>query len=409
MLADATAARPDDTQFLEAVETMLRDGDADTALEQIRARLAEHCGDGRPLPASVLDLDPSTIDLVGWDRLEEEISQLDDCGEPVTAIAFDLVPTPMAAVEPAIETSFYFDTAWPFSECDRAGLLDGYDANGTAWQSERADIDGEIVSVSGLEPLFNAIRALSGKGDARYASQLDEDAQATGEHVALVAGAYLCTLLHIAVRDKALQYPLTSESMPGGLAILVGAREVEPALRAPVEACCKDSHAIVAGQSGPKSHGAMMPSFGASDELRRKECDEELPETSLDSQSDTLELHDTAVQADDSDHANGHEVAFFRAPGETLDDFAQEQTDIGEEEPASESVATVLDVPRKGLDEVFADPADDPESWHLPPPDIHTTGTQLRRRLVSQDDIEELEASRPRTLLQRLKARFQPA
>ena len=51
------------------------------------------------------------------------------------------------------------------------------------------------------------------------------------------------------------------------------------------------------------------------------------------------------------------------------------------------------------------EPGDDPEAWHLPPPGIHTTGTQLRRRLVTPESIAELqEVPRP-TLLQRLLRR----
>lgn len=50
------------------------------------------------------------------------------------------------------------------------------------------------------------------------------------------------------------------------------------------------------------------------------------------------------------------------------------------------------------------DPGDDPAAWHLPPAGIHTTGTQLRRRLVTPESIAALETARP-TLLQRLLGR----
>ncbi|MDF2637024.1 MAG: hypothetical protein K0R64_8 [Novosphingobium lindaniclasticum] len=48
--------------------------------------------------------------------------------------------------------------------------------------------------------------------------------------------------------------------------------------------------------------------------------------------------------------------------------------------------------------------ADDgsPEAWHLPPPGLHTTGTQLRRRLVTRESIAELEAQAPRSPLRRI-------
>lgn len=52
-----------------------------------------------------------------------------------------------------------------------------------------------------------------------------------------------------------------------------------------------------------------------------------------------------------------------------------------------------------------ADPGDDAEAWHLPPPDIHTTGSQLRRRLVTPESIAELTAPTKRSLIQRILGR----
>jgi hypothetical protein len=50
-------------------------------------------------------------------------------------------------------------------------------------------------------------------------------------------------------------------------------------------------------------------------------------------------------------------------------------------------------------------PGDDAEAWHLPPPGIHTTGTQLRHRLVTPESIAELESHRKPSLVQRLLRR----
>jgi len=52
-----------------------------------------------------------------------------------------------------------------------------------------------------------------------------------------------------------------------------------------------------------------------------------------------------------------------------------------------------------------ADPGEDGEAWHLPPPGIHTTGSQLRRRLVTPESIAELAAHRKPSLLQRILRR----
>lgn len=52
-----------------------------------------------------------------------------------------------------------------------------------------------------------------------------------------------------------------------------------------------------------------------------------------------------------------------------------------------------------------ADSGDDAEAWHLPPPGIHTTGSQLRRRLVTPESIAELTAHKKPSLIQRLLRR----
>lgn len=57
------------------------------------------------------------------------------------------------------------------------------------------------------------------------------------------------------------------------------------------------------------------------------------------------------------------------------------------------------------LAEPEADPGDDAEAWHLPPPGIHTTGSQLRRRLVTPESIAELAGEQKPSLLQRLMRR----
>lgn len=64
---------------------------------------------------------------------------------------------------------------------------------------------------------------------------------------------------------------------------------------------------------------------------------------------------------------------------------------------------TLLDL--AALADPEADPGDDPEAWHLPPPGIHTTGSQLRRRLVTPESIAELAAHKQPSLIQRILRR----
>ena len=72
--------------------------------------------------------------------------------------------------------------------------------------------------------------------------------------------------------------------------------------------------------------------------------------------------------------------------------------DVYEEFPADRPGLVEL----RELTEPDADPGQEPEAWHLPPPPDHVTGTELRRRLVTEESIAELEAARKPSLLQRL-------
>lgn len=88
--------------------------------------------------------------------------------------------------------------------------------------------------------------------------------------------------------------------------------------------------------------------------------------------------------------------------------------------PAFEAAALVAGEGRAhgtGLEEASAPPNTPPghhdatepsapipptEAWHLPPPGIHVTGTQLRHRLVTRESIAELEAETSPSLLNRV-------
>ena len=68
-----------------------------------------------------------------------------------------------------------------------------------------------------------------------------------------------------------------------------------------------------------------------------------------------------------------------------------------------------------GLDELReladpeADPGQEPRAWELPPPPDHITGTQLRSRIVTEESIAALEATKRPSLLQRLLRRNRAA
>jgi len=49
-----------------------------------------------------------------------------------------------------------------------------------------------------------------------------------------------------------------------------------------------------------------------------------------------------------------------------------------------------------------ADSGQEPEGLHLPPPGMHTSGTQLRHRIVTQESIDELATREKPSFFQRL-------
>lgn len=71
---------------------------------------------------------------------------------------------------------------------------------------------------------------------------------------------------------------------------------------------------------------------------------------------------------------------------------------------APETASTAMSDLRE-LADPEADPGADPEGLHLPPPGLHTTGSQLRHRLVTPESIAELAAIAKPSLLQRLLGR----
>lgn len=114
------------------------------------------------------------------------------------------------------------------------------------------------------------------------------------------------------------------------------------------------------------------------------------------------------MTADEAFAANG---ALARSSGDILSALR-----FVEQPPASPAPPSPLpaDVPYETPAAVLelrqiADPAyvagDDPEAWHLPPPGLHTTGSALRRRLVTSESIAELAAMPRPGLIQRLFGR----
>jgi hypothetical protein len=217
--------------FRIEIETLLRVGRADDAADRLRALLEGLCGSGRPLPGRFLTVEPKHVRLAGWDELPKRIAEYDRRGKSITAIeiAFSsprhhaLTPDATGSLDPHIETSFYCDGgAWPFSTCDRDGLLACYAANRgkwlghPKWRGQFEEID-DTVSVKGIADLYGAVFRLTADG-----TTLDD------QQARVVGACYVAVLVYLAVRDIAPRSVL-----PRPMAMFVGSNQDYPFFNAP--------------------------------------------------------------------------------------------------------------------------------------------------------------------------------
>lgn len=229
MLADITIDGMVENEFRQAIETLLREGNADHAAKWLKSRLEALCGDGLPLPARFLAVTAADLTVTGWENIGNRLMRLDAAGSPITAIGINLrgpghigfAPDASGLTGPHLETNFYTDEAWPFSHCDRAGLLVGYERGTARWTDHFVEIDNSI-GIGGIDDLHGAVLLME--------QRCRPGGNATNtEHRAYMLGAsYLAVLLHLAVRDTALQ-----RGLPRALAVLVGSNESYPFFDAP--------------------------------------------------------------------------------------------------------------------------------------------------------------------------------
>ncbi|MCJ2181292.1 hypothetical protein MTR62_01005 [Novosphingobium sp. 1949] len=342
MLAEVTIDGVEAEGLRAAIEDMVRREHADEAAGALREKLAPLCAANAPLPAAFLQVAAPDVDFVGWNLLADAVWKLDQCGEPVAAIGFEMSPEERdEAGEPRLATRFFFDTAWPFSESSHTELLEAYDEFGTAWDNEHADTDETLVALDGLAGMAGALDALRNQAQ-RHSDIVVAQAEFLGT-------LYLAVLFHIAVRDRALR-----EGLGRPMAFLAGTRGVVLALNAPALAAgaAQTSRKTAQTASAPAIPSAFEPA--------------EAPELPL------------------SQFESGPEGGF--TPPDSPEEAAPNAPGL------AALIASASD----------PDPGDDPEGWHLPPPGIHTTGTQLRRRLVTEESIAELEETGRTSLLSRL-------
>jgi hypothetical protein len=219
--------------FRRSIEIMLRDGRADEAVDRLKALLPEYAGEGKTLPARLLELSPQHINLGGWDRLAAKVEEYSRPSIPITAIGIgigdpeDLGLEPDAAgnLKPPLATSYYSDATFPFSETDRADLLEGYSSFGCEWQGDHDRID-ETLSIEGIDDLYGAIVRLEN----------EVSGSASPDPALICAGAvgacYLGVMVWQAARRAVIELGL-----PRPMAILLVNSDAYPFFDAPVMTC----------------------------------------------------------------------------------------------------------------------------------------------------------------------------
>lgn len=323
MLADIAIDGMVEGEFRQAIETLLREGNAAHAAKWLKSRLEPVCGEGLPLPIRFLTVTPADVTVTGWRDVARRVERLDAPGSPITAISIDisdpghlgLGPDPSGLMAPHIETHFYTDESWPFSHCDRAGLLVGYEGASSRWAGHFAEVD-DTIGIEGIEDLYGAVLLLE-QICRRGGTASDV------QHRAYMLGAsYIAVLVHLAVRDMAME-----QGLPRRLALFVGSNESYPFFDAPV----------VAGPEAVVCEPPVVPESNPESEPEREQDCHGLPELP---------------------------------------------------EPAQPA----------------ADPGQEPEAWS-PPQENHISGTELRRRFVTEQGIAELEGAKKPSLVQRLLRR----
>jgi hypothetical protein len=219
--------------FRRSIESMLRHGQADAAAKRLRVLLTPYVGEGDDLilPDRFLAVSSADVTLAGWDALAASIARHDRPGQRISALSITIAegdgtgPNKSGMLRPAIQTSYFTDEAYPFSDSARDDLLDGYSQYQSEWQGNSEGTD-RILSVEGIDDLYGALARL----EARLLQSPEPSMQ---EICAGTLGAcYLAVLLHQAVHDA-----VRRGGLPRPLCIMAGNAGVYPYFDAPVMSC----------------------------------------------------------------------------------------------------------------------------------------------------------------------------
>lgn len=244
--------------FRRSIEDMLRRDEVDGAAEKLRGLLEPYAGDGGILPTRFLSVSRNEVDLVGWDGLCDRLVDQDRPDHAVSAVNISLTdpdgsserPDEEGRLAPCIETSYFSDAAYPFSDATREDLLDGYSRYGCEWQGDSEGSDRGLA-LEGLDDLFGAIAGLE-------AQLLETDRPGEEEIRAGSLGAcYLAVLVHQAVRDK-----VRDAGLPRPICVMAGCNGIYPYFDSPVTGSRQSSDDDRTGQE-PSADVIVVPAAPA--------------------------------------------------------------------------------------------------------------------------------------------------
>lgn len=216
--------------FRRSIENRLREGRGEAAIGRLRPLLAPYAGPGGLLPERFLTVEPTDLVLTGWDGLHDAVRRRDMPGRRITAISIAFawpegdapVPDSEGCLRPHIETGYYSDNAYPFSQSGRDDLLEGYSFYGCAWSGD-CEASDNTVSVEGIDDLHGALAALEAR---LLASEAPDD---DGVRAGSLGACLLSALLFQAVTER-----VARDGTPRPLCVMAGSNGIYPYFDAPV-------------------------------------------------------------------------------------------------------------------------------------------------------------------------------
>lgn len=243
--------------FRRSIENRLRQGKAGAAVEQLRRLLEPYAGQDSLLPDRFLTVKADDLALTGWEKLAAAIQTHDQPGRPVTALAIafgwpgESVAAPDAdgRLAPHIETSYFTDEIFPFSQSARDDLLEGYSYHGCTWGDDCEATD-TALSLEGIDDLHGALASL----EARLLASDEPDPEQI--RAGSLGACLLSALLFQAVGER-----IARDGLPRPLCVMSGSSGVYPYFDAPVVGIPDDARkAAEASQAipGPRYSSLAM-------------------------------------------------------------------------------------------------------------------------------------------------------